>query len=136
MAVPDVTVREIREGLQPVFEKMRGKLIAAYLFGSQADGTAHARSDVDLAVLLAPEVSRDGFDPRLDLYADCSRVLKRNDIHVVLLNRTTNLFLLHDITTKGIVLYDVDREERIAFEARVLHDFIDFRDQRRRIMGV
>ena len=35
------------------------RVVAAYLFGSQADGTAHSSSDVDVGVLFSEEVSLD-----------------------------------------------------------------------------
>ena len=78
--------------LAPVFERFAGKLTAAYLFGSVACGSAGPLSDIDLAVLLPTDDLGVCTDLRLELYADCCRVLKRNDIDIVLLNRTKNLF--------------------------------------------
>ncbi|RLC56366.1 MAG: hypothetical protein DRI80_16390, partial [Chloroflexota bacterium] len=37
----------------------RHGVVLAYLFGSQAEGTAGPLSDVDIAVLLGPEVPRE-----------------------------------------------------------------------------
>ena len=126
----------IKGALTPVFEKMRDNLAAAYLFGSTSIGEAGPRSDIDLAVLLTCEDLGADFDIRLDLYADCCRALKRNDVDIVVLNRTKNLFLLNDVMRNGILLFDGDTGVREEFEVMVIHDFIEFREHRLRVMGV
>jgi predicted nucleotidyltransferase len=129
-------VQEIKNLLAPVFEKMSDRIAVAYLFGSAANGEDGPGSDIDLAVLLHDSAGNAGLEVRLDLYADCSRALKRNDIDVVVLNTARNLFLLNDVVRKGIVLYQCDSGLREEFEVKIVHDFIDFRDHRRRILGV
>ena len=129
-------VTGIKEALAPVFEKMRGRVAVAYLFGSSANGQAGPNSDVDLAVLLQGGSSDADFELRLQLYADCCRALKRNDVDIVVLNRTRNLFLLESVVREGIVLFEEDAELREEYEVRVMHDFIDFREHRMRVMGV
>lgn len=128
-------VLEIKESLAPVFEKMRGRVAVAYLFGSSANGQAGPNSDIDLAVLLHTGGVDADFEVRLELYADCCRALKRNDIDVVVLNRTRNLFLLESVVREGKVLFEDDAELREEYEVRVMHDFIDFREHRMRVMG-
>ena len=129
-------MQEIKKSLAPVFEKMSDRIAVAYLFGSHAKGEAGPGSDVDLAVLLHDSVGNIGLDVRLDLYADCGRALKRNDIDVVVLNTARNLFLLNDIVRTGVVLFDCNTELREEFEVMVVHDFIDFREHRKRTLGV
>ncbi|HBA89853.1 MAG TPA: hypothetical protein DCZ75_18235 [Geobacter sp.] len=126
----------MKEALAPVFRKMQGRISVVYLFGSSANGDAGPNSDIDLAVLLPKSEPVADFDFRLEFYADCSRALKRNDIDVVILNGTRNLFLLESVVSRGIVLFDDDRELREEYEVQVMHDFIDFRDQRLRVMGI
>ena len=126
----------IKETLVPIFERMRDRIAVAYLFSSHAKGEAGPRSDIDLAMLLHDSSRNAGLDVRLDLYLDCSRALKRNDIDVVVLNTAKNLFLMNDIVTAGIVLYQCDSGLRQEFEVKVGHDFIDFRDHRKKILGV
>ena len=125
---------EIRRTLAPVFEKMRGRIAVAYLFGSSATGEAGPNSDVDLAVLLKNGCPNAQFDLRLELYADCCRALKRNDVDVVVLNRTGNLFLLESVVRNGIVLFEEDAAFRAEYEVGVMHDFIDFKEHRKRVM--
>ena len=126
----------IKEMLAPVFDKMHEAVAVAYLFGSSAKGESGPRSDIDLAVLLRDSAASASLDVRLDLYADCCRALKRNDIDIVMLNTTRNLFLLEDIVQNGIVLYQDDVGLREEYEVKIMHDFIEFRDHRKKILGV
>ncbi len=81
-------------------------VVLAYLFGSQAEGTARASSDVDIAVLLALGTSRDCyFDVRLDLTNALMDILRKNEVDVVILNETTPL-LSHQIVKYGRLLYE------------------------------
>jgi uncharacterized protein len=132
----DVLVDEVKKSLIPVFEKMSDRIAAAYLFGSSARGDAGPRSDIDLAVLLHDSARPLAQELRLDLYADCCRALKRNDIDIVVMNTTGNLFLLDDIVSNGVVLFQCDAGLREEFEVKVHHDFIDFRDHRKKVLGV
>jgi len=129
-------VEAIKEALAPIFAKMSDRIAAAYLFGSRAKGEAGPTSDVDLAVLLHDAAGNCGLELRLDLYADCCRALKRNDIDIVILNTTRNQFLLEEVVSRGVVLYQDDVGLREEFEVKVMHDFIEFRDHRKRVMGV
>ena len=66
----------------------RPEILDAYLFGSQARGTARADSDVDVAVYLDPATDINaGFGVDAAIATDLMRALGRNDIDVVLLNR-------------------------------------------------
>ena len=67
---------------------------------------------------------------------DFCRVLKRNDIDVVVLNTTTNIVLLDEIIRGGIVLVDRDIDLREEFEQKILHQAMDFKEQRIVFLGV
>ena len=133
--VENALAMEIKKTLAPVFEKMRGRIVVAYLFGTSATGDAGPNSDIDLAVLLQSGGVDAQFELRLELYADCCRALRRNDLDIVVLNRTRNLFLLESVVRNGIVLFEDDAELREEYEVRVMHDFIDFKEHRIRVMG-
>jgi predicted nucleotidyltransferase len=62
-------------------------------FGSTVTGTAHAGSDVDLAVLLGD--SPAGISDHLDLVADLQEVFAGREVDVVLLNHADPLLLRH-----------------------------------------
>jgi len=129
-------VAAIKGALAPVFEKMADKIVAAYLFGSIANGRIGPASDIDIAVLLTGVGREGGGEIRASLYADFCRNLKRNDVDVVILNSARNLFLKDEVVRHGVLLYDRDPAYRQEFEVSVMHDFIDFRDHRKRVMGV
>ncbi|HIE52555.1 MAG TPA: nucleotidyltransferase domain-containing protein [Armatimonadetes bacterium] len=89
-------------------------VVLAYLFGSQAKGTAGPLSDVDIAVLLGPEVPLQEYTYRqAHLIADLVDLLNCNEVDVVVLNWASPL-LKHNVLRYGQVLYDTG--VRLAFE--------------------
>ncbi|KAF0220689.1 MAG: hypothetical protein FD174_1013 [Geobacteraceae bacterium] len=128
-------VQKIKIILAPVFEKLRDKIAAAYLFGSVSRDETNPASDIDIAVLLYGKYPDPGDDVRFALYADCCRVLKRNDVDIVLLNKAKNLFLLDEIVRNGVVVFEGNAGLREEFESRTLHDSIEFKQHRLKVMG-
>lgn len=131
-----MSLKNIKKTLLPVFERYGAKVVFAFLFGSAARGELAPLSDIDIAVYLSKENSRDFFDLKLSLHADICRALRRNDVDIVVLNTAVNLMLLEDIIRNGTVLYDRDMGVREAYEVRTLHQAIDFKTQRFAIMGI
>ena len=128
--------QDLKKTLLPVFRKYKDEVIAAYLFGSAAKDESTSSSDIDIALLLSGRQRESFMDLRFRLYADFCRILKRNDIDLVLLNLSGNLILQDEIVRNGVVLYDGNPELRIEFESKVLHDSIDFKNQRLQVIGV
>jgi predicted nucleotidyltransferase len=126
----------IKEKLLPIFSKYNGNVLFAYLFGSTAQGNMSLLSDVDLAIFFARQDEESYYEIKCSFYADCSRVLKRNDIDVVVLNTTRNIVLLDEIIRRGIVLVDRDIGLREVYEQRILHQAMDFKEQRIVFLGV
>lgn len=124
---------DIRAKLEPVFKKYRNRLLFGYCFGSQPHGKATVNSDIDLAFYLEPEYM--SFDFQLTLLADCSRALKRDDIDLVILNDLKNLILAEEIVRNSVLIFDFMTEFRNDYELKVIHNAIDFRHQRKMIMG-
>jgi len=131
-----LTLNQIRDTLRPVLEKHRSTLRFAYLFGSLAEGNETPRSDVDLAVYVDGDPSRFNLDAKMGLHGDCCRALGRDDVDLVVMNRTRNLLLLEQIVRTGQIIWDQAPSSRIEFEAGVLHRAIDFKRQRFREMGL
>jgi uncharacterized protein len=123
-------IEELKRALGPVFEKGKDKIVAVYLFGSGATGDFGPTSDIDLAVLLDEEFFAAADQIKIDVYLDCSRALKRNDIDVIVMNRTRNIILLDEVVRNGIVLFEANSGVREEFEVKVMHDCIDFRQHR------
>src|SRR5690554_3362968 len=94
-------------------------IAAVYLFGSHAQGRAHPRSDVDVAVLLDEERLPEGrsvLDRRLHLMSELARFSER-EVDVVTLNDALPL-LRHQVLLHGRLLYAGNRALRIEFEVR------------------
>jgi len=122
--------------LKKIFENQDSRILFAYLFGSHAQGEATPGSDIDIAVFLDPRHQPAFFDIKIALYLEISRSLKKNDIDIVVLNRCKNIILLDRITRHGKVIYESNPDARLDFEQKVLHTAIDFKYQRKRIIGV
>jgi len=131
-----MTSNDITEKIRPVIEKYKDHILFAYLFGSAARNDLRPLSDIDIAVFIGKIDEESYYDLKLAIHADICRVLKRNDIDVVILNTTTNIMLLDEIVRYGVVLIDGDRNLREEFEHKILHQAIDFKGQRRTLVGV
>lgn len=127
-------IHEIIQKLIPVFERHQ-QVVFAYLFGSAAEGVERPCSDVDLAVYVSRPLDFSFFR-KLDLYGDCCRALKRNDVDLVVLNQTRNLLLADQALRRGRLIFSRDQDMLDDFFLRTLHAAIDFREQRRRVIGV
>ena len=131
-----MTSKNIRDKLLPIFKKYKDKVVFAYLFGSASQDTMYPLSDIDIAVYLYEDMIESYFDTKLCLYNEFCGVLKRDDIDIVVLNTSTNTMLLDEITRNALVLYDSNSDLREDFEVKVLHQAIDFKEQRLSILGV
>jgi predicted nucleotidyltransferase len=128
-------ISEIKNALQPLFSDFSKRIGFVYCFGSQVDGSPGIDSDIDLAFYLDP-FAKTQPDIRLDLYAQSSRLLKKSDIDIVILNSLSNLVLQEQIIRHGVLLYDRDPELRRSYEVNTLHRSMDFRQHRKLVMGI
>ncbi|MGH7699081.1 MAG: type VII toxin-antitoxin system MntA family adenylyltransferase antitoxin [Gemmatimonadales bacterium] len=113
-------------------------VVAAYLFGSHARGTAHRESDVDVAVLLDrgrfPERGGRGREA-LRLCTELIAATHSNQVDVVLLNDVAPEFAA-GIVSRGRRLYCTDVEADRAFVRTALLRHADIRpflDRARRV---
>jgi len=113
----------IEQALREFFLTRPDGIIAAYLFGSVARGTAGARSDVDVAVLYAaaPPATLEGLP--LDLEGRIGQLLGR-PVQVIVLN-TAPVGLVHRVLRDGVLLLDSAKSARIRFEVRSRNEFFD-----------
>ncbi len=106
-------------------------VVLAYLYGSQVTGKAGPLSDVDIAVLFSPSVSRgDRFSRLLELMADLTHVFRRDDVNVLDLDEGPPL-LNNNVRLHGRVIYCVDERARSGFVLRALQQFVDTEPLRR-----
>jgi len=101
-------------------------VLAAYLFGSVVKEDAHARSDVDVAVVFHHSVPRPKyFDRRIAISQVLGRLLHTNDVDVVPLNHAP-LLLAFEALKHPVTLYVADETEAAEFELRTLGMYYDF----------
>jgi predicted nucleotidyltransferase len=104
----------------------------AYLFGSAAAGTMTPRSDVDVAIHVAP--GADGHAIRLAVARAAARQLSTDAVDVVLLN-SAPLSVGGRVLGGRRVILERDPPVRHAYESLTLRKFHDFRIRERRILA-
>lgn len=105
----------------------RDDLVAAYLFGSTATGTAHAFSDVDIAVLLTAGLSEEEMFARgLEIGTQLEAALRPEGVavDVVVLNRAAPT-LAFQVLKNGRLVLDRDPDARSLFVMRALGRYYD-----------
>jgi len=103
------------------------RIAALYLFGSHAYGVGRPASDIDIGVLLSAGVKRDEyFSLRLHYIGRCMDLLGTDKVDLVVLNAAP-LTLAYEVMTRGRLLYERSREERVAFEADRVGKYLDFK---------
>ncbi len=100
-------------------------VIAAYLFGSLAQGRARPQSDIDVAILLVPMDSGAAFDRRLRLMEQLRPYADR-EVSVVVLNIAPPI-LQNQVLRHGRLLYERDRLARVEFEVRAGQVYADLK---------
>lgn len=102
-------------------------IVAAYLFGSLAEGRATPRSDIDIAVLLnrIPDDEMGDLGRRLRLMGEFRRFADR-EVDVVILNTAPPL-LRYQVLRHGRRLFERDRRARVEFEVRTGQEYEDLK---------
>jgi len=117
--------RETKEQLAPIFKKQ--KVVFAYLFGSQAKGTAGSLSDIDIAVYFAEEVvAGERFDVRLGLLGELTDLYKTDRVDLVVLNDAPPL-LAHRILKEGLLIFSDDDKMRLEYEVKAVLKYLDWK---------
>ena len=122
--------RAVLEGLvREVAASAPGDVIAVYLYGSRARGTASPTSDVDLGVLLASAPPGTLQNVARDLEGAVERAVKL-PVDLVVLNSAPS-DLVHRVLRDGVILLDRDRTARIGFEVQSRNEYFDLEPVRR-----
>lgn len=101
-------------------------IVAVYLFGSRAEGTARPDSDYDLAVLYRPGREPGSIvEARTSLQQRFEELFNR-DVDVVFLH-LADIEMRYEIINKGKVVYCTDEEARTDFVDVVFRDYLDFK---------
>lgn len=99
-------------------------ILAAYLYGSYGTEAQTPLSDVDLAVLLAPETKRTLFK-QIEIESDIAKICRSDEINVLLLNDAP-LFLQFKVISAGRLLYERDAEAISKFQEIICKLYADF----------
>lgn len=100
-------------------------IITAYLFGSRARGNFSQISDYDFAVQLSEKAKdREYTDLKLGLIGDLARLLKTDNLDIVILNEAP-ILLKHRVLRDRKVLFCRSQLARIRNEAKILIEYLD-----------
>lgn len=110
--------------LRDIFK--RHNVMVAYLFGSQAHGTAGPLSDIDIAILF----DRSATSSAQELNQALSMVLMTDHIDVLDLSKATDPLLKHRAVFSGECLYSSNRQTRFQLERSIMQEYEDTRNLR------
>lgn len=91
---------KLKEKIKEIAQKYGLSFVS--LFGSQATGRIHQKSDIDIAVIRKQPIS---FDERLKIIGDFSDMFKREDVEVVDI-ASASPTLMHAVVRDGKLLYE------------------------------
>ena len=103
----------------------------AYLFGSQANGTAGPLSDYDIAIYTDAAAPSEDFKLRIDIANAVSKELKTDAVEVLSLNSTESPELKFAVIRDGILLKEVE-PFKVMVEPKIMNEYFDFREGLRR----
>jgi predicted nucleotidyltransferase len=106
---------------------------AAYVYGSVARGTVTPFSDVDIALLLTQSLSAyDRLQLELTIQGEVEATCGLPPADVRAINQAP-LLVQGRIVQEGILLYELDRVRRVAFEVETRKRYFDFVPVARRL---
>jgi len=106
--------------------KLHPKIKLVYLFGSRVSGKTGPLSDYDFAVYLDEKDKKKISKIRLELLDKISRVLKTDNIDVVVLNTVESPELKYNIIKEGKLILEKE-PFKVIIEPKILTEYFDFR---------
>ena len=117
--------RETKEQLARVLKEQG--VVFAYLFGSQAKGTAGPLSDIDIAVYFDRRVpAAEHFDLRLGVLGKITDFCKTDRVDLVVLNEAPPL-LAHRILKEGLLIFSDNDKTRLEYEVKAILKYLDWK---------
>jgi len=123
-------VKTLRNRLSNLFSQDE-RIIAAYLFGSRADGSAYEGSDLDLGIML-DSGSEQTFtlNDELDLEAEVEAALRSDHFDLVVINHVP-LPLQFRMISPAKLIYVKDDDKRCETEEQIMVRYYDFQPRLR-----
>lgn len=113
-----------KEGLIQYFEK-HPEIEVAYIFGSVAQGKITPLSDIDIAILIDTDQIDENayrYGYKAEILSDFIKLLKTNDIDLVILNEV-NTLLRHRVLYSGKILHSKNGKKRIVFQTTTISKY-------------
>lgn len=103
------------------------QVAAAWLFGSEARGDARPDSDIDIALLLhdRSKTARDVYRELATIAARLESIAPGRLVDVVLIEHQGPIFR-HRVISEGRLVFEADRDRRVAFEADTCVRYFDW----------
>jgi predicted nucleotidyltransferase len=96
-----------------------------YFFGSRAKRSYGPLSDHDFAVYFGRITAARMFSIKLDLISQISRILKSDEVDIVILNLTKSPELKYAILKEGILILEKE-PFKVMVEPKILNEYFDF----------
>ena len=117
---------EQQKEIDKIFEQKQ--VIFAYLFGSQANGTAIKSSDVDIAVMFQKNLTEgERFQKRLQLMSVLPKIFDNKKVEVVSLNDIKDILFKFSIIQPGKIIFKKDYDALLNFDLQTANDYYDFK---------
>ncbi len=118
------SVETLSEKLRRYFVQ-RDEIRLVYIFGSIAKGCANKLSDVDIAVFISEDSTKNyPYGYRAQIITDLMKILKTNNIDLVVLNRASP-FLRFQVLRYGKLIFCRSKLERIRFQVKTFNEYND-----------
>lgn len=111
--------------LSDIFE-LYPEIKLVYLFGSKATNNGGPLSDYDFAIYLDEKDKKKMAKIKLELLNKISRVLKTDNIDVVILNTVESPELKYNIIKEGRLIFEKE-PFKVLVEPKILTEYFDFR---------
>ena len=119
------------KSVETLSEKLRGYFVQrdeirlVYIFGSIAKGCANELSDIDIAVFISEDSTKNyPYGYRAQIITDIMKILKTNSVDLVVLNRASP-FLRFQVLRYGKLIFCRSKLERVRFQVRTFNEYND-----------
>jgi len=118
------SLETLSEKLREYFVQ-RDEIRLVYIFGSIAKGCANKLSDIDIAVFISEDSTKDyPYGYRAQIITDLMKILKTNNVDLVVLNRASP-FLRFQVLRYGKLIFCRSELERVKFQVRTFNEYND-----------